>query len=194
MTIGIAWATTQRIFVPRADMALVQAVPEIRELDVDAFRKDLRSLEASVEGMPWQPTHRHVTETTLSGVVYARFVAILPPYQVEFEDGQYTVRAVGANHNIADVKVTNQVSLITQNSAGLIETQVTAQTAAILAEVLRLRKIDYNRLEVDLAAQQLVLYDDDGVTVHQRWDVYTAGGEPVRTTAGVQTRRGPPQL
>jgi hypothetical protein len=39
---------------------------------------------------------------------------------VEFEDGQYTVNCVGANHNISDVKVANQVSLIVNNAAGLI--------------------------------------------------------------------------
>lgn len=118
--IDIAWATTKRIFVPRADIPLVQASPEIRELDVNVFRKALKDLEAAAEGMPWPDTHRHVTETTLSGSTYARLVEILPPYTVEFEDGQYSVRAVGANHNILDVKINNQVSLAVQNSAGLI--------------------------------------------------------------------------
>jgi hypothetical protein len=124
MAIDIDWAGTAtnpyRIFVPRADMPIVQTSPEIRELDVDAFRLALKDLEASVAGMPWPDTHRHVTETTLSGFVYARSVEILAPYQVEFEDGQYSVRALGANHNILDVKVNNQVSLAVQNSAGLI--------------------------------------------------------------------------
>lgn len=120
MAIDIFWATTQRIFIPRADMPIVQASPEIRELDVDVFRLELKDLEASVEGMPWPDTHRHVTETTLSGFTYARLFEILAPYTVEFEDGQYSVRTVGANHNILDVKINNQVSLAVQNSAGLI--------------------------------------------------------------------------
>lgn len=120
MAIDIFWATTKRIFVPRADMPIVQASPEIRELDVNALRLALKDLEAAVEGAPWPDTHRHVTETTLSGAVYARLIEILPPYTVELEDGQYSVRAVGANHNLLDVKINNQVSLAVQNSAGLI--------------------------------------------------------------------------
>jgi len=51
-------------------------------------------------------------------------VEILSPYRVEFEDGQYSVRAVGANHNILDVKITNQVSLVVVLSAGLVNPNV----------------------------------------------------------------------
>lgn len=90
------------------------------ELDVNQFRLDLRDLEDDVQGMAWPPTHDHTTTKTLGGVTFARSVEILSPYTVTFEDGQYTVVATGANHNIADVKNNNQVSLITQNSAGLI--------------------------------------------------------------------------
>lgn len=124
MAIDVDWAGTAtnpyRIFIPRADLTLVQASPEIRELDVDVFRKDLRTIEATVAGAPWPETHRHQTEAALSGTTFARIVEILAPYQVEFEDGQYSVRAVGANHNILDVKVNNQVSLAVFLSSGLI--------------------------------------------------------------------------
>lgn len=101
-------------------MPLVQASPEVRELDVDQFRKDLRTIEAGVEGAPWPHTHDHEDQSVLSGTTFARKVVILNPYQVEFEDGQYSVRAVGANHNILDVKVNNQVSLAVFLSSGLI--------------------------------------------------------------------------
>ncbi len=120
MAISIAWGSTFIIFIPRADMPIVQVSPEIRELNVDAFRLELKALEASADGEPWPDTHRHVTQTVLSGATYARLVEILPPYFVEFEDGQYSVRASGANHNILDVKINNQVSLGVQNSAGLV--------------------------------------------------------------------------
>lgn len=124
MAIDVDWAgadtNPHRIFIPRADMPIVQASPEIRELDVDQLRLELRSLEASSPGAPWPETHRHQTETLLSGTTFARIVEVLPPYQVEFEDGQYSVRAVGANHNLLDVKVNNQVSLAVFLSSGLI--------------------------------------------------------------------------
>jgi hypothetical protein len=101
-------------------MPVVQASPEIRELDVDQLRLDLRSIEANLTGSPWPETHKHQAESVLSGTTFARIVEILSPYQVEFEDGQYSVRAVGANHNLLDVKVNNQVSLAVFLSSGLI--------------------------------------------------------------------------
>jgi hypothetical protein len=124
MAVDVDWAGADtnpyRIFIPRADMPVVQASPEIRELDVDQLRLELRSLEAAAPGAPWPETHVHQTETLLSGTTFARIVEILAPYQVEFEDGQYSVRAIGANHNILDVKVNNQVSLAVFLSSGLI--------------------------------------------------------------------------
>ncbi len=93
------------------------------ELDVDQFRLDLKQIEESEEGMPFVDTHSHVTEITLSGVTYARFVQIINGYTITFQDGQYTVQTVGANHNINDVRNANQVSLVTNNSAGLIKVE-----------------------------------------------------------------------
>jgi hypothetical protein len=59
-----------------------------------------------------------------------------------------------------------------------------------------LRKTAVNRLEVDLGAQELVLYDDDGTSVLQRWPLETnaGGGDLVTTQPGVQTKRKPPLL
>jgi hypothetical protein len=119
MAISITWGT-KVINVPKADLTLIQASPEVRELDLDWFRLQLKDLEDDPEGMPFVDTHRHNTEVTLSGLTYARIVEIINGYTVEFEDGQYTVNCVGANHNISDVKVANQVSLIVNNAAGLI--------------------------------------------------------------------------
>jgi len=65
---------------------------------------------------------RHNTEVTLGGVTLARTVEFINGYTIEFEDGQYAVTLTGANNNIADVMVVNQVSLRSNNSAGLIVT------------------------------------------------------------------------
>ena len=119
MAISVNWITGV-ISVPKADMGLLQPSPEIRELDLNAFRLILRDLEDDPDGRPWPKTHKHNTEVTLSGLTYARIVEIIDPYTVEFEDAQYTVACTGANHNLANVKVTNQVSLIINNAAGLI--------------------------------------------------------------------------
>ncbi|MHA2063210.1 MAG: hypothetical protein ACXABY_02395 [Candidatus Thorarchaeota archaeon] len=115
--------STYVISVPRADMSIIQASPEIRELNVNQFRLDLKNIEDSEEGMPYWDTHDHKSETTLSGIVYARIVEILSPYTITFEDAQYTVSCTGANHNIADVKNANQVSLLVNNAAGLISNE-----------------------------------------------------------------------
>lgn len=95
--------------------------PTLYELDVNALRLALKDLEDDPDGMFAVDTHRHNTAVSLSGVTYARIFEVINGYTVEFEDGQYAVRCAGANHNLADVKVLNQVSLIIGNSAGLVE-------------------------------------------------------------------------
>ena len=64
----------------------------------------------------------------------------------------------------------------------------------VATDVTTIRDINYNRLEVDIAGQRLVLYDDAGTTIVQTWALATNGGELVTTATGVQTKRGVPQL
>jgi hypothetical protein len=119
MPISIDWAT-KVIFVPQDYMTFLSA--GLYELDVDDFRLDLKDIEDSEEGLPFLDTHRHNTAVTLAGATYARTVEIINGYTVEFEEqtAPYTIVCVGANHNIGDVKVVNNVSLIIGNSAGLV--------------------------------------------------------------------------
>ena len=119
MALSVDWPN-KIINVLRADMLLVQSLPiEIRELNIDAFRLELKSLEADPEGISYVDTHKHNTIVTLGGVTYARLVEIINDYTVTFEDGQYAVNLVGANSNIGDVVNVNQVSVRSANSAGL---------------------------------------------------------------------------
>jgi hypothetical protein len=120
MAISIDW-TTYIISVPKADLTLIQASPtEIRELNVNWFRLQLKAIEASLEGHPKLKTHNHNTEVLLGGIVFARTVEILEPYTITFEDGAYAVNLVGANNNIGDRINYNQVQVRPTNSAGLI--------------------------------------------------------------------------
>ena len=119
MTISINWLT-RVISVPKVDMTEITSV--LYELNVNTFRLALKNLEDDDVGMAFPLTHNHNPPVTVGGVTLARVVEVINGYTVTFEDGQYTVKAVGANHNIADVKNANQVSLVTQNSAGLIVT------------------------------------------------------------------------
>jgi len=118
--ISIDWST-KVIFVPKAYTTLITPPPpqEIRRLDTDQFRKDLKALEASPIGMSFLDTHRHNTTVEVGGVILARVIEIINGYTVTFEDGLYSVNLVGSNNNIADVTNVNQVSIRSANSAGL---------------------------------------------------------------------------
>lgn len=119
MAISMDW-TNKIINIPRDDMLLIQSAPtEIRELNLDNFRLELRSIEASEEGMPFLPTHTHIAPITVGGVTLARVIEIINGYTVTFEDGQYAVNLSGANSNVGDVVNVNQVSVRSANSAGL---------------------------------------------------------------------------
>jgi hypothetical protein len=120
MAISIDWPA-KVITVPKADTTLVDAgPPEIRELDVDAFRLALKDLEDGETGMSFPDTHEHTAGTTLGGVTLARQVRFINGYTVTFEDGSYQVNIIGANHNVLDVANMNTVALRSANSAGLV--------------------------------------------------------------------------
>ena len=113
--------TTRIISVPQSDLTFVSGTTY--ELDIDAFRLELKDIEDGARGMPFVDTHTHNTEVTISGVTYARVVQIINGYRVDFEDtgSHYTVNCVGANHNLNDVTIFNgHVTLVPNNSAGLI--------------------------------------------------------------------------
>jgi hypothetical protein len=139
---------TRVIFVPQAD--LVPLGGEVYQLDVDAFRLELKDYEDGSNGMALPDTHRHNVPVTLSGVVYSRTFEIINGFTVEFEDGQYTVSCTGANHNLGDVKVVNQVSLIVNNSAGAIDLgTLTDNIAAVKAKTDQLTFTKANEVDVN---------------------------------------------
>jgi hypothetical protein len=134
--ISVNW-WTQIIFIPQSYLTPLGGTNY--ELDVNMFRLDLKDLEDG-DGMPFLDTHKHTGETTIGGVTYSRFVEIINGYRVEFEDGMYAVNLVGANNNVVDVKLTNSVSVRSQNSAGLITVQGVDQ--ATLQRVLDILEAD----------------------------------------------------
>ena len=119
MTISINHLT-RVILVPQADLTFIST--GIYGLDVNQFRLWLKDLEDDEGGMDLVDTHRHNTEVSLGGVTIARTFEIINGYTITFEDGMYAVTLSGANNNIADVMNVNQVSLRSNNSAGLIVT------------------------------------------------------------------------
>lgn len=111
----------QIINVPKTATQLVQSNPtEIRDLDLNLFRLQLKNLEDDADGMAFVDTHSHNTIVTVGGVTLAHVLIIINGYTVTFEDGQYAVNLVGANSNVGDVTNVNQVSIRAANSAGLV--------------------------------------------------------------------------
>ncbi len=143
MVVSIDWGT-KVISIPQADLTFVGGT--LYQLDTDQLRKDVIALLASAEGMPFLDAINHNTEVTISGVTYARLIEFINGYTVTFEDGQYRVRFVGSNNNISDVANLNQVSLLPQNSAGLVNNAspsdiATAVLDGIVEGALTLRQV-----------------------------------------------------
>lgn len=118
MAYSVHWPT-KVVFVPKADLTVVSASPEIYELDVNDFWRAIHDIQDD-EGMPYVDIMRSNAPVTISGVTYVRSVEVINGYTVEFEDGQYQVNLVGANNNILDARVQNQVSLNPSNSGGAV--------------------------------------------------------------------------
>jgi hypothetical protein len=175
MAISVDWGTGV-ISIPRTDMLLVQSVPtEIRQLDIDAFRLELKDLE-DFEGMTYSDTHSHNTTVDVGGVSLARVVIILDPYTITFEDGLYQVNLVGANSNISDKTNLNQVGLRSANSAGLTFSQEILDQSFTLNEVWQRLGLDANAPLVTTTSSITF----DGVTIDLTGD---------GTTTSTATRR-----
>jgi hypothetical protein len=121
---SVDWITGE-VVVSRADMPVIQVSPEVRQLNTSEFFTELKDLEASTEGAPWPDIQRHFVEYTVSGITYAEAIIIIAPYFITFEDGQYAVSLRESNNNIIDVATQNQVSILGNNSAGLIDVPIT---------------------------------------------------------------------
>lgn len=119
MAISINWPTGV-ISIPQSYLTALGG--GVYRLDINQLRLDIAALQDDEDGVAWPDVFNHNTEVTLSGVTYSRIVQFLAPYTFDFEDTglPYTVTCVGANHNLADRKVVDNVSLIVGNSAGLI--------------------------------------------------------------------------
>lgn len=137
--ITVNWPTKE-IYIPQSYLTSLGS--GVYELDTDQFRLDLKDAEDSEIGMAYLDTHRHNTEVTLAGVTYARIIEIINGYTITFEDGQYAVKLTGSNNNISDVTNVNQVSVRSNNSAGLI---TVAPGGSDLTEITRLVKGLYGK-------------------------------------------------
>lgn len=126
--ISVNWVT-RVIFVPQSYLTPLGG--GVFELNTDTLRLDLKDLEDDPdEGLAYPATHINNSPVTLAGVTFARFLEFVNGYTIEFEDGAYRVSLAGSNNNVGDVAVVNNVSIISNNSAGLIEVNTTGAGAS----------------------------------------------------------------
>jgi len=122
--ITIDYSVTPYIInVPRLYTQFVATDPqtglEVRQMNLTQFAQDIGDLQDNVEGA-WAPTaYEYTAPVSVGGVQLAPVVVITEFYVVQFEDLQYAVNLVGANTNVQDQVVVNQVSIRPSNSAGL---------------------------------------------------------------------------
>jgi hypothetical protein len=129
MAISIDYATFI-IFVPRADLVEIQNTPSfVYQLNMEWFYRQVADLQDDQPGSPFETAANNTAPVDIGGVLLARVIEIINGYTVEFEDGQYAVNLTGANTNLQDVAVVNQVSIRPNNSAGLQDLSVLLQAA-----------------------------------------------------------------
>lgn len=118
MAYSVDWPD-KTVFVPKADLTQVSAAPEIYDLDVLAFWAAVHDIQDG-EGITYATIMTSNAPASIGGVTLVRVVEIINGYRVEFEEGPYQVNLIGANNNILQARVQNQVSLNPSNSAGAI--------------------------------------------------------------------------
>jgi len=117
MAISVDYTVTPwLITLPKSDLTL--DIGTKYKLTVDVFWQLLRDYADSPEGI-------------VSPVIYSRISATSSTpsitevnedyYELQFEDGLYSVNIINGNTNIRDVEVKNQVSVNTNNTTGFID-------------------------------------------------------------------------
>lgn len=111
----------KHIVIPRAD--LIPLGGSRYRLDMSDFHKEMRRLEWDFGEGLWAPNVvEYVAPITVGGTDLAPVVTVINDYTFEFEEfvDAYSVELNGANSNLADVTIVNNVSVRPKNSAGLI--------------------------------------------------------------------------
>ena len=187
MAYSVNW-NTKVIDIPQADLEFVSGTRY--RLDLNDFFDTIKALEASEEGMMHLDIiNGQAPPRSVGSVPFPREVEVINGYTITFENGMYDAEIYGGNHNIADVRNQNNVSILTNISAGLIETGTSGLTASEAADLAFLRKRQTNTYITSQATSKSRLLDDDDATVIAEWDLFEdeAGTQPYRGL-GVERR------
>lgn len=194
MAISIDWPTGV-ITINQSDPEVSLVSGTTYELDTPAFRLALKALEDDVAGIMWPRTHRHNTTVTIDGINYVRSFEIINGYTITvLPDTPWRLRMDGlSNNNLHSEGILNlnSVQVIPANSAGNTTTEVgvsglTAQESADLAtaasgapDLADLVKHHHNKQLTSPTTGRMTLYDDDGVTPLEEWDIWENEGETI---------------
>lgn len=69
-------------------------------------------------------------------------------------------------------------------------TSTLATLSSMMDKICEILACGKNRMEIDSSTDEMVLYNDDGITEMGRWPLSTNGGEGLVYPFGVQTKRG----
>lgn len=177
MAISVNCAT-RVITIPQGDLTPISTGKY--GLDIEDLRIWLKDWEDSEEGIAMPDTHRRNAPVTLSGTTYAQTFEIINGYTILFDysGSPFTVYVSGGNHNLGDVKVSNAISLVINNSAGLIVTDTGGGGGLTAAQIWTYGTRELTSAPPPSAADNAVAVwlraIEDGVTAEQLLRVMVA--------------------
>jgi len=105
------------VTIPKADLALVSASPEVRELSIVDLWGNLHDIQDSFPAMGYPDIMQGIPPSSFA----PRGVLIDPKdagWLIEFEDGAYTVNLTEGNSDLQENRVQNQVSVSDKTLTG----------------------------------------------------------------------------
>lgn len=115
LTVDYTTASPWLITIPKSDLTLESGTKY--KLTVDEFWALLTDYTDNEATMVFPKLYSRIPATASTPSI----TEIEPDYQIEFEDGSYSVNIISGNTNIRDVEVKNTVSVNTNNTTGFID-------------------------------------------------------------------------
>ena len=119
LTVDYSTAAPWLITVPKADLALISGTQY--ELTVDNFWSLMTDFSDNEVNMARPELYSRIPATSSTPSITT---INLTYYQIEFEDGLYSVNIVNGNTNVREAEVKNQVSVNTNNTTGFIDQSI----------------------------------------------------------------------
>ena len=183
MAISVDYSTASPwlITIPQSDLTLESGTKYT--LTVDEFWILLRDFTDNEVNVPKPKLYSRIPATPSTPSI----TNIEDDYELEFEDGSYSVNIIEGNTNIREVEVKNTVSVNTNNTTGysIVETGVSGLTAAESAALTAIETFAQELHEFrGLDSSNPAAITGDGVTT----SVITVNGKVLTITPSSLTR------